>query len=203
MRSKMIRAVIAVASLVLAGGVVGAVSVQANPVMYDGALMSSVPLKFDGVLAKVPVDTAKQPTGVHPGYLPSHLPPLRRVLVFAVGSSRVGWERMTRIHQWSTVYHHGGAHMRVVMQDIGFGGPRYAQFRSWPLPSWREYYDLPICIHGRWYTTSCSYHRDLTVGYYRFFNLDGYGYSTPGRFYYHNRSYNSPWNTLYTSIWIR
>ena len=52
----------------------------------------------------------------------SSAPPLTQDEVFAVGSSQYGgWEYMTSPTQASTVNDHGGALLRVVIRELGYG----------------------------------------------------------------------------------
>src|SRR5690349_10481869 len=63
-------------------------------------------------------------------------PPLTRELVYAVGSTQYGgWEYMTTIGQLSTVGDHGGAQLRVVVQEIGYGNIPVAWMAGSMLPS--------------------------------------------------------------------
>jgi hypothetical protein len=125
-------------------------------------------------------------------------PPLSRELVYAVGSTLYGgWEYMTTIGQTATAGQHGGAQLRVVVQEIGYGGTPFAYMAGNFLPASANYENDPICIVGNYYTTPCPAGY-LVVGFYRYFDLDGYG--TPGEFTYQNTSIVSPFNTLSTQI---
>ena len=125
-------------------------------------------------------------------------PALSREAVFAVGSTNYGgWEYMTSTTQQSTVGHHGGAMMRVVVQELGYGGTPIVTYAGVQLPSSADYENDPICAVNGSYTTSCPAGSSY-VGYYRYFDLDGdQGGSA---FTYQNTSTNAPGNTIGTRI---
>lgn len=127
-------------------------------------------------------------------------PPLTRELVYAVGSTQYGgWEYMTTIGQSSTVGDHGGAQLRVVVQEIGYGSSPFAWMAGSMLPSSANYQTDSICISGNYYVSPCPV-GGIVVGWYRYYNLDGW---QDNLFQYQNTSTNSPWNTLSTSIYIQ
>jgi len=126
--------------------------------------------------------------------------PLTRVAVYAVGSTLYGgYEYMTTLGQLSTVWDHGGTQLRVVVQEIGYGGTPTAYMAGTLLAAAKNYQNTPICIVGGYYTSPCPAGYTI-VGWYRYFNLDGYN---SGQFTYRNTSLNSPWNTLSTGIYIK
>lgn len=126
-------------------------------------------------------------------------PPLTRVAVYAVGSTLYGgWEYMTTVSQLSTVGNHGGTQLRVVVQEIGYGGNPIVYMAGSLLATAKNYQNIPICIVGGYYA-SCTAGYTI-VGWYRYYNLDGYN---SGQFTYQNTSLNSPWNTLSKSIYIK
>ncbi len=132
-------------------------------------------------------------------------PQLSRELVYAVGSTQYSsssgnlWEYMTTIGQTSTVGDHGGAQLRVVVQEIGYGGSPTLRMNGVILAKTADYQDTSICIVGSSYTFPCPAGYTV-IGYMRYINLDGY---QSGTFSYQNSSLNSPYTTLSTSINIK
>ncbi|AEY69549.1 hypothetical protein AH2_00039 [Burkholderia phage vB_BceS_AH2] len=165
--------------------VVAAVAVA---VCGTSAFAQTAPLEFSGALAKAP--DAKAPE------LRAPAPPLSRIIMFAVGSSNCGWEYMTTIGQISTTCDHGGAQLRAVVQEIGYGGTPIAWMQGGLLPNSANYLNEAICIVNGYYTTACPNGATI-VGWYRYFNLDGY---QNGQFQEQNTSIVSPFNTLSTFI---
>ncbi len=74
-------------------------------------------------------------------------PQLSRELVYAVGSTQYSsssgnfWEYMTTIGQTSTVGDHGGAQLRVVVQEIGYGGSPTSRMNGVILSKTADYED--------------------------------------------------------------
>lgn len=173
----------------------GLAAPQASPPAQRAITTFSEDLGFAGPLARAVTGGALK----GPAALPDDIaPPLSRELVYAVGSTLYGgWEYMTTIGQASTVGLHGGAQLRVVVQEIGYGGTPFVHYAGNFLPASANYENDPICIVGNYYTSPCPAGY-LVVGFYRYFDLDGFG--TPGEFTYQNTSLNSPFNTLSTQI---
>lgn len=158
---------------------------------------------FDSPIALVDEET-RSPSKLEPlasaASAAGSAPPLTRVAVYAVGSTLYGdWEYMTTLGQLTTVGDHGGAQLRVVVQEIGYGSTPIAYMAGSLLSTAKNYQNTPICIVGGYYTSPCPAGYTI-VGWYRYFNLDGYN---SGQFTYRNTSLNSPWNTLSTGIYIR
>jgi hypothetical protein len=155
-----------------------------------------VGLTFGGPLAKAIPDGVAAAKVVPMG----PAPPLTRVLVYAVGSTQYGgWEYMTTIGQQWTVGDHGGAQLRVVVQEIGHGSSRFAWMAGSMLPDSANYHNDSICISGNYYVAPCPV-GGIVVGWYRYYNLDGWQENI---FTYQNTSTNQPWNTLSTGISIQ
>lgn len=106
-------------------------------------------------------------------------PQLTRELVFAVGSSQyysnkgTFWEYTTQVGQSSTTADHGGQQLRVVVQEIGYGGTPTARMNGTILPQSANYQNTNICIVSSQYVSPCPAGYTV-VGYYHYFNLDGY-----------------------------
>ncbi|MBK1641618.1 DUF4879 domain-containing protein [Chromatium okenii] len=126
-------------------------------------------------------------------------PPLTQVYIPAVGSSNCDWEYMTSVGQNSTVCNHGGVQLRVVVQEIGYGGAGIAWMNGNLLPSSAKYFTQSICVVGGSYVFPCPAGYTI-VGWMKYYNLDGY---QSGTFKYQNTSLNSPWNTMFTQIYIQ
>jgi len=126
-------------------------------------------------------------------------PALSYLQVSYVGSSNIGWEAIAP-NQGVTSYDHGGAQLRVVTDELGYGSIPFATMNGSQLPSSSNYYTQPICqdAYGN-YTLSCSAGQSI-VGWRKYWSVDGY---QSGLFYYQNMSTNSPWNTMSDSISIR
>ena len=159
-----------------------------------GVMIFPVELTANGPLARV------EPEGqiaVDNRALRAPAPPLTRELVYAVGSTQYGgWEYMTTIGQSSTVGDHGGAQLRVVVQEIGYGNNPLAWMAGSLLPASANYQNDAICISGNYYVSPCPI-GGIVVGWYRYYNLDGW---QDNLFQYQHTSTNSPYNTLSTSI---
>ena len=194
---KLIAATVMVGS-VLAVTADGLAAPQANPPAQRAITTFSEELGFAGPLARAVTGGALKDSQAIPA---DTAPPLSRELVYAVGSTLYGgWEYMTTIGQASTVGLHGGPQLRVVVQEIGYGGQPFAYYAGSLLPVSANYENDPICIVNNYYTSPCPV-GFLVVGFYRYFDLDGDG--TPGEFTYRNTSLNYPWNTLSTQIDIQ
>lgn len=116
-------------------------------------------------------------------------PPLSYVQIRHVGSSNQGWENLSD-SQFSTTLDHGGAQLRVVTVEVGYGTSRVARINGVNLPSSANYQTLNFC--GSNYLVACSPGQTI-VGFTRYWNLDGY---QGGTFTYQTTSINSPWNTM-------
>ncbi len=126
-------------------------------------------------------------------------PPLTQVYIYAVGSSNCNWEYITN-GQNSTVCNHGGALLRAVVREIGYGGEGIAWINGSLLPSSARYLTESICVVGGSYVFPCPAAGYTIVGWMKYYKLDGY---QSGTFKYQNTSLNSPWNTMFTQIRIQ
>lgn len=120
-------------------------------------------------------------------------PPLSYVQVRYVGSSNQGWEPIADA-QASTTLDHGGAQLRVLTVEVGYGTVRIAKINGVTLPSTANYQTIAFC--GSNFLTPCSAGQTI-VGYTRYWNLDGY---QGGTFSYQTTSINSPFNTMIDSL---
>ena len=121
--------------------------------------------------------------------------PLSYVQVRYVGSSNIGWEAISDIMP-STLQNHGGAQLRVLTVEVGYGTSRVAKINGITLPSSANYQTIAFC--GSNFLTPCSAGQTI-VGYSRYWNLDGY---QGGLFYYQTTSINSPLNTMSDTLSI-
>ncbi|PTS79814.1 DUF4879 domain-containing protein [Stenotrophomonas sp. HMWF023] len=127
-------------------------------------------------------------------------PPITQVAVLAVGSTDAGgWEYMTTLGQLITQKNHGGPELRVVVREIGYGGTPMTSLFGQPLPTSAEYRTDGLCITDQMYTDDCQPGQTI-VGWLRYFNLDGY---QEGKFWFTNRSINSPGKLWETGIHIQ
>jgi Domain of unknown function (DUF4879) len=124
-------------------------------------------------------------------------PRLSFLQIAFVGSSNIGWEGITAL-QSMTSNDHGGAQLRVVTEEIGYGNLPVARFNGSVLANSKNYFTETICWNGSVYVIPCSAGQTI-VGYRKYWNLDGYQI---GSFSYQNKSTNSPWNTMSDSISI-
>ena len=124
-------------------------------------------------------------------------PPLSYVEVRFVGSSTQGWEA-TGENQLATAYDHGGALLRVVTVEVGYGSNPVAQFNGATLPRSANYQTDAFCNYSN-FLEPCRAGQTI-VGYVRYWNLDG---QQSGSFWYQNTSINSPWNTLGDRMYIQ
>jgi hypothetical protein len=125
-------------------------------------------------------------------------PPLTAMVVSNVFSSNVGWEAIGS-GQLSTFYNHGGAQLRVVTDELGYGHIPVARMLGAVLPSSANYQTQYICVSGGVLVLGCSPGQSI-VGFRKYWNVDG---RQSGNFSYQNTSTNSPWNTLSTAITIQ
>ncbi|WP_152527466.1 DUF4879 domain-containing protein, partial [Xanthomonas citri] len=140
-----------------------------------------------GAMDRASFGTTMLPQGVPDMHILAPAPPLSRVIVYAVGSTQFGgWEYMTTVSQASTTGNHGGTQLRVVVQEVGYGGGGTAWMNSAVLPSSANYFTDPFCQTGSYYT-ACSAGQTV-VGFYHYYNLDGY---QSGLFKYQNYSLNA------------
>ncbi|WP_116811990.1 YolA family protein [Steroidobacter cummioxidans] len=183
------------AGVLLASSTVSVVQAQKLEASVQPVITTfPVELTLGGPLAKVPAEGLTAAAKV---VARAPAPPLTRELVYAVGSTQYGgWEYMTTIGQMSTVGDHGGAQLRVVVQEIGYGNNPLAWMAGSLLPLSANYQNDAICISGNYYVSPCPV-GGIVVGWYRYYNLDGW---QDNLFQYQNTSTNSPYNTLSTSI---
>ena len=120
-------------------------------------------------------------------------PPLSYVQVRYVGSSNQGCEPSADA-QASTTLDHGGAQLRVLTVEVGYGTVRIAKINGVTLPSTANYQTIAFC--GSNFLTPCSAGQTI-VGYTRYWNLDGY---QGGTFSYQTTSITSPFNTMIDSL---
>ncbi len=120
-------------------------------------------------------------------------PPLSYVQVRYVGSSNQGWEPIADA-QASTTLDHGGAQLRVLTVEVGYGTVRIAKINGTTLPSTANYQTVAFC--GSNFLTPCSPGQTI-VGYTRYWNIDGY---QGGTFSYQTTSINSPFNTMIDTL---
>lgn len=116
-------------------------------------------------------------------------PPLSYVQIRHVGSSNQGWENLSD-SQVATTLDHGGAQLRVVTVEVGYGTSRVAKVNGVNLPTGANYQTINFC--GSNYLVPCSAGQTI-VGFTRYWNLDGY---QSGTFSYQTTSINSPWNVM-------
>jgi len=127
-------------------------------------------------------------------------PPLSLVTIVAVGSTNAGgWEYMTHNDQLSTTVDHGGAELKVVVVEVGYGRAPIASMNGGVLPRSAEYLTEGLCLNGGDYTPSCAPGQTIAA-WRRYYDLAG---EQGGNFTYQNTSINAPFNTLSTRINIR
>ncbi|UTH74469.1 DUF4879 domain-containing protein [Chromobacterium sp. IIBBL 290-4] len=170
-----------------------AVVAMAQPGGASGSLQS---IEAPNLSMPVPARAAK-PQGAQTF---GSAPALSRLAVAAVYSTKYGgWENMSSIGQAATVGQHGGAQLRVLVQEIGYGNNPVGSYAGGTLPTAKNYQTDPICVVNNQYTSPCPAGYTV-VGFYRYYNLDGF--TAPGTFSFQDTSSNAPWNTLYTKIYI-
>ncbi len=123
-------------------------------------------------------------------------PPISYVEIRYVGSSNQGWEPISE-NQYSTTLDHGGAQLRVLTVEIGYGSTPGAKVDGINLPASANYQSDPFCNYSN-FLQPCS-PGQIVVGWVRYWNLDSY---QSGTFGYQNTSKNSPWNTLGDILYI-
>ncbi|HEY0686511.1 MAG TPA: DUF4879 domain-containing protein [Steroidobacter sp.] len=163
------------AGVLLAGATVSVVQAQKVEEPVQHAITTfPAELASGGPLTKVVTEKAPSELAPMAPALLGPALPLQRVLVYAVGSTQFGgWEYMTTIGQQWTVGDHGGAQLRVVVQEIGHGLNPLAWMAGSMLPSSANYQNDTICIEGNWYVSPCPV-GGIIVGHYRYYNLDGW-----------------------------
>lgn len=124
-------------------------------------------------------------------------PALSYLQISNIGSSQVGWEAIGAA-QTHTAQDHGGAQLRVVTDELGYGHVRVARFNGGVLPISANHLTQRICWNGSAYVLSCSAGQTV-AGFRRYWKLDG---KQNGSFSYQNSSTNPPWNTMSDSISI-
>ena len=122
-------------------------------------------------------------------------PPLSYVQIRYVGSSDIGWEAIPD-NQFSTLQNHGGAQLRVLTVEVGYGTNGIAKINGTTLPASANYSTMPFC--GSNFLTPCTAGQTI-VGFTRYWNVNGY---QGGTFYYQSTSINSPWNTMSDTLTI-
>jgi Domain of unknown function (DUF4879) len=116
-------------------------------------------------------------------------PPLSYVQIRYVGSSTQGWEPIAD-GNFTTSLDHGGALMRVVTVEVGYGSSRIARMNGSVLPSSANYQSDAFCSSN--FLTPCQPGQTI-VGFTRYWNVDGY---PGGTFSYQSTSINYPFNTM-------
>jgi hypothetical protein len=186
----------AVSTLALMAGFTNAADTTAQQVeIYFG----TVPSVTDAAqLAAVPVPNAANRSGAKAALAAAGpAPALSSLQISNLGSSNVGWEGIAAA-QTTTTYDHGGAQLRVVTDEFGYGNVPVARYNGSVLPSSTNYLTQTICWNGSAYVLPCSAGQTV-VGWRKYWNLDG---KQNGLFSYQNTSTNSPFNTLSDSISI-
>ncbi len=90
---------------------------------------------FDTLESTGPLSVARDTSHASKsGPLRAPAPALSRVTVYAVGSTNCDWKYMTTVGQLSTTCDHGGALLRVAVEEIGYGNNPIAWMNSGLLP---------------------------------------------------------------------
>lgn len=112
----------------------------------DKVFRSSVPSSTDAAqMATVPVPSAANRSGAKAALAAAGpAPALSSLQISNVGSSNVGWESITAA-QTTTVYDHGGAQLRVVTDEFGYGNVPVARYNGSVLPASANYLTQTIC----------------------------------------------------------
>lgn len=117
-------------------------------------------------------------------------PPLSFLQVYAVRSSNYlnfqEYEYFSE-NQMSSLYDHGGSQMQIVTVELGYGQQGVAKMNNIQLSLIQS---RPIDLNGDY----------IVDGFFKWWNANGY---QSGTFSYQNTSLNSPWNTMYDSIYIK
>lgn len=124
-------------------------------------------------------------------------PALTYLQIRYVGSSNQGWEPISD-SQFSTALDHGGAQLRALTVELGYGSAPVAFMNGAVLPSTKNYSTVPFCTATN-FLAPCQ-PGQVIIGFVRYWNLDGY---QNGTFAYRNTSTNSPFNTMSDSLSIR
>lgn len=149
-------------------------------------------------LATLPVPGSAGRPGARGAFVASGFAPaLSYLQISHIGSSQIGWEAIGAA-QTTTAQDHGGAQLRVVTDELGYGHVRVARFNGGVLPIAANHLTQRICWNGSAYVLSCSAGQTV-VGFRRYWKLDG---KQNGSFSYQNSSTNPPWNTMSDSISI-
>jgi len=135
------------------------------------------------------VDSGEVPLGA--------APPLTAIWVYAVGSSKCGWE--STVNQRETQCDHGGPQLRTAVLEIGYGRNPIVWMQGGALPNGALYARTTVCITNGYYTWPCKPGQTV-AGWLNEYNLDGHQL---GIFRYQNTSINAPWNTIAVQISIR
>jgi len=115
-----------------------------------------------------------------------------------VGSSNIGWEYINP-SQWITVEDHGGALMRIVTLELGYGCNPIAKMGGGQLPWSSNYHTDSMCWNSSGYLGICE-PGQVVVGFRKYWNIDGW---QNGYFTYQNTSCNYPYNTMSDAISIK
>ena len=166
---------------------------DALPAEVDNAHFRSMSIRQGAISQK------KMPDRTQPKEQRAAAGSLTYLQISYVGSSNAGWEYVEG-YPVATNLDHGGPLLRIVTDELGYGGNPVPLFNggTWPLTS--NYYTQPICVDAYgYYTLSCSAGQSI-AGWRKYWSLDGY---QNGWFSYQNTSTNSPWNTMSDSMNIR
>ncbi|MFM8331665.1 MAG: DUF4879 domain-containing protein [Candidatus Methylumidiphilus sp.] len=123
-------------------------------------------------------------------------PGISYVEVRHVGSTNQGWEDLGP-NDMATRLDHGGAQLRVITVEIGYGKSPMAFLDGVRLPNSANYSTTTFCSSN--YLIPCRAGQTV-MGWVRYWNLDG---KQSGRFYYQTTSTNFPNNTLGDGMYIR
>lgn len=156
------------------------------------------PLALNQSVLKVPFDVDSAKAADKPIGPKAPAPALTRVSVYAVGSSKYGgWEYLA-LNQLSTKFDHGGATLRAVVLEIGYGSNQVATMNGGYLARSKQIQTTLVCITNGYYSWPCSAGQSV-VGFLYTYDLSGY---ESGRFTFQDTSTNSPFRTLSTFVTI-
>lgn len=113
--------------------------------------------------------------------------PLTYLQIYAASSTQhPDWEIFSD-NQTSSIADHGGVELYIVTVELGYGHNNFARMNSSSVPLY-DYASLDLDGDR------------IVDGYMYQWNASGYN---SGTFTYQSTSINSPWNTMYDSIYIR
>jgi hypothetical protein len=124
-------------------------------------------------------------------------PSLQYLQIRRVDSSSAGSESIPD-NLFTTIRDHGGAQLRVLTVEVGYGNSFRARMKGANLPASANISSVPYCNPSNFLEPCRSGQK--VIGWVRYWRLDG---NQSGTFYYQNRSLNAPWNTLSDSINIK